>query len=166
MVQWLWEEGREEDERREGGVCVRKRRSQRARDQSMLWPYAPPTLIHKYCMPSTHTPQWEISTVIWRVKSQAGSLCVCVCVRDRDKWASLCDRQQRDSVTLYVTSLPYPDACTHTQIHTHQGGRGCTARADRKQGHSSPPLHLSFSLQLPLFPSIPLFNSHLPLHIS
>ena len=98
--------------------------------------------------------------MVQRVKSQSQLciyVCVCVCERerDRDKWASLCDRQRRDSVTLYITSLPYPDA----HIHTHQRGRGCTATADRKQGCSSP-LYVSPSQPTCLHttPYIPLFK--------
>ena len=104
--------------------------------------------------------------MVQRVKSQSWSLlCIYVCVcerererereRDRDKWASLCDRQRRDSVTLYITSLPYPDA----HIHTRQRGRGCTATADRKQGCSSP-LYISPSQPTCLhsIPYVPLFK--------
>lgn len=44
----------------------------------------------------------------------------------------MCDRQQRDSVTLYITSLLYPDT------HSSEGGGAVQLAADRKQACSSP----------------------------
>lgn len=147
--------GREERRReeREGArVWERKREggSQTARDQSMLraCDKAPPTVTHTHCTHKRQMNNLNSSTY----SKFPGSVFVCLYEQEREsKWASLCDRQQRDSVTLYITSLSYTD--THVLV---RGGGAVWLTADS----AAPPPSVS-RLLIPLahVPSLFLFLS-------
>lgn len=128
MVQWLRKGGREEVRRREG----ESEKDGAKQRETMLWACdkASPTVAHIYCMLSRNI-HWESSTVVQRVKSQAESLCVCK--REVYVW-------QADSVTLYITSLLFPDT------HTHQRGGVGAVQLVQTESKAAPPPSTSLIL--------------------
>lgn len=108
---------------------------------------APPTVTHTHC-----THKCQLNNLNSNTYSKfPGSVFVCLYEQERVKWASLCDRQQRDSVTLYITSLSYTD--THVLV---RGGGAVWLTADS----AAPPPSVS-RLLIPLahVPSLFLFLS-------
>lgn len=146
MVQWLWEEGREGKKTGggwEGTVWARKRPKHATGIRQST------TYCRKYALYAKHTgtrplPRWDISTVVHRVKSPAGSLHVCV--RQRQVGQFVWRAAKRFSYPLH--NLPLIPR--HTLIG---GGRGCTASGRQKASLLLPPFYVSFSPHLSVFSS-------------
>lgn len=122
---------------------------------------------HTYHLPiyicnvgQAHTPlcQWKISTVVKRVKSQAGSLCVCVFVRERQRQVGQFMWQAAKRFNYPLRNPPPAAIPRHTDKYTLMKGGGAVQLWTAESRAAAPPPSTSLLLTpvtyIPFLPSI------------